>query len=285
MRTDPEKTRTDPATDTAPVSLPPRLSHGRRSALLGVLAAILAVIWLLHDDVAGLISMKTLGRHYTTATTWVDANLALAIAIYAAAYLIVAVCFLPGSSLFVPVAGLMFGVWLGTSVAWLGSLVAATAAYLVARFFANRLLPDDWPPLQRVRDTFQRKAFLSMVALRLAPGVPFAVGNSAPAAMGVPYATFIAGSAIGLIPSRIAFGMAGAGMASILDAENARFQNCLSRGGNESTCPYSLSVSSLLTFEAVAALVALAILAFVPLLYELISAVLSRVQGSQSSRR
>ena len=255
--------------------VPDRQSAKRLPSRRVLLAALAAMVVLaiaagfLYDDASALISVKTLGLNYAAATAWVDSNTALAIAAYIAAYVALAAFFLPGSGLFVAAAGLLFGAWLGTAVAWVGSLIAASAAFTVASVLSNRMLPRDWPLLDRVREGFNRNGFSTMLALRLTPGLPFALCNAAPAVLAVPYRTFLLGTALGFIPSRIAFAVSGAGMASVLDAKNATYQACLaSNAGDDTACPYVLTASSLLTAETVAALVALAILAFVPVLID-----------------
>ncbi len=263
-----------------------RLDDKTRWSKRGLLAAIAAGLLVavlagfLYDEIGAPISVKTLGLNYAAAIAWVDANLALAIAAYVAAYVTIAAMFLPGSGLFVAAGGLLFGAWLGTAVAWAGSLIAASVAFALARSLTNQILPRDWPALGRIRDGFNRKALSTMVALRLAPGLPFALGNAAPAVLAVPYRTFLLGSALAFIPSRIAFAAAGAGMASVLDAKNDAYRTCLTlNAGDDAVCPYVLSASSLLTAETVAALVALAILAFVPLLIDRLK-VAPRLPGS-----
>jgi uncharacterized membrane protein YdjX (TVP38/TMEM64 family) len=231
-----------------------------------VLAIAIAAAVLQADSV---VSYKTLGLNYSAILAWVNANPIAAIAAYAALYLTVAMLFLPGSSLFVPAAGLLFGAWIGPFVAWFASMLAATAAYGVARFFAMRILPDHWPLLARLRSGFKRRAFGTMLFLRLTPGLSFAMCNAAPAALAVPFRTYFLGSAIGLIPSRIALAMAGAGMGTVIEAENTKYSACLAANlGREAACPYSIAAASLLTPETAAALVALAILALLPLLLD-----------------
>lgn len=263
--------------------------YRRYAALLPVILAVLAVAAvaiavaasLLLDDVMALLSFKTVGLNYESLRHWVHANYPTAIGLYVAVYASLAVSFLPGSALMVVVSGLLFGAGVGVALSWATSVSVAALAFLTARALALRLIPSDSRTLRRLRDGFSRNGLSYMLFLRLSPGLPFALVNAAPAALGVPLSTFVIGTAVGFVPSRIALSTAGAGLAGVLSARNAAYNACISAApANSGACRYDLNVASLLTPETVAAFVALALLALVPALIERMPALGRRADGN-----
>jgi uncharacterized membrane protein YdjX (TVP38/TMEM64 family) len=82
----------------------------------------------------------------------------------------------------------------------------------------------------------------------------------------VSFATYVVTTIIGIIPGTFAYSLAGNGLDSVLEAEQAAYQSCLAkmgRGGQES-CPYMLDPGALLTPELIVGLMALGLVALVP---------------------
>jgi uncharacterized membrane protein YdjX (TVP38/TMEM64 family) len=258
-----------------PTQIPAPAATNQRKWLwgsaLGALAGIAIAAWIWDfSDLAGLISMKTIGLNYDLLKHHVASNFALSMVLYVASYAALAVFFLPGSPLFVVASGLLFGVVLGTTLASLGSSIGTTLAFLLARTLVGRRLTNiSSPAFVKLKDGFRRHALSYMLFLRLTPGLPFAVINIGPSLIGVPLSTFVIGTFFGLLPSRIALSTAGAGLAQAIDAKNVEYSQCLARLTPDTpACPYDIPLASLLTKETVAAFVALAFLALLPALMD-----------------
>jgi uncharacterized membrane protein YdjX (TVP38/TMEM64 family) len=101
---------------------------------------------------------------------------------------------------------------------------------------------------------FRENAFSYLLVLRLIPLFPFVVVNLVPAFLGVPLATYVVGTFIGIIPGTLVFILAGAGLGSIFD-----------RGG-------AFTVDSVLTPEIVAGLIGLSLLSLLPVVYKRVKA-------------
>nr|MCH9764815.1 TVP38/TMEM64 family protein [Alphaproteobacteria bacterium] len=71
------------------------------------------------------------------------------------------------------------------------------------------------------------------------------------------------GTLFGIIPGTLAYSVAGAGLGSVVEAQNATYNECLANNA-ESACTYSIDTSSLVTKELVAAFVLLGIVALIP---------------------
>ena len=102
--------------------------------------------------------------------------------------------------------------------------------------------------------------------LRLVPAFPFFIVNLVPALIGVPLRTFIIGTGLGIIPGTTAYSLAGSGLGSVIEAQNATYKTCLaSNPANPDTaCPYSIDLSAVVTRELVWAGIALGIVALIP---------------------
>ncbi len=258
-----------------PAPLPAPVQRTRRNWLwalgLALLASLATVAWLWDlTDLSGLISLKTIGLNYDLLKRHVASNFMLSMVLYVTAYATLAVLLLPGSPFFVVASGLLFGAILGTALASIGSTIGTTLAFLLARTLVGRRLAHiSSPAFVKLKDGFKRHALSYMLFLRLTPGLPFAVINIGPSLIGVPLSTFVIGTFLGLLPSRIALSTAGAGLAQAIDAKNIEYSQCLAhQAAEQAPCPYDIPMASLLTKETVAAFVALAFLALLPALMD-----------------
>lgn len=116
------------------------------------------------------------------------------------------------SCLFVPgpvlagAAGLLFGTPLGTPVALASATLAASAQLLVARHVAGRqvgtLLPER---VRRIDDFLERRGFLAVLYVRLAPAIPYTLTNYGAGLTRLRVRDMAAGTAVGAIPRTFAY--------------------------------------------------------------------------------
>jgi len=95
---------------------------------------------------------------------------------------------------------------------------------------------------------------------------PFWLVNLAPGLLGVSFATYVLTTFLGIIPGTFAFSLAGNGLDSVVEAQQAAHQSCLAKAGEggQESCPYGLDPSALLTPELIAGLVALGLVSLIP---------------------
>jgi uncharacterized membrane protein YdjX (TVP38/TMEM64 family) len=91
---------------------------------------------------------------------------------------------------------------------------------------------------------------------------PFWLVNLAPALFGVRLATFVAATAIGMLPATLTFAVFGAGLDSVIAAQESQYHACLAAGGSD--CRIDFDLSNVLTPTLLLALGAFALLALVP---------------------
>jgi len=186
----------------------------RKLALLGAVAAALAAFFLLGGP--RWLSLDTLqsnrerlldftGRHYA-------AVLVGAMLVYAAA---TALSF-PGAVVLTLAAGFVFGPWVGTAVVVVGATIGATLAFLGARYlFADAARRRMGPRLRRLAAGFEADGFSYMLFLRLVPAFPFWLVNLAPALTSLGTRTFVAATAIGIVPGSFVYCYLGARLSTL----------------------------------------------------------------------
>lgn len=111
---------------------------------------------------------------------------------------------LPGTLLTL-VGGAAFGLWRGLAINLAGALFGATLAFLEGRYL-GRDLARRWFGRRLARlDGLERPgdAFLAFVRLRLIPLLPFGAANFAAGVTRAPLGPYVAGTALGILPSTI----------------------------------------------------------------------------------
>lgn len=213
------------------------------------------------------LSFKTIGVNYDLIKGFIAQNTLAALLIYMLVYVAVVALSLPGGLVMTLAGGLLFGWQLGAPATVIAATAGATLLFLVAKSsFGETLAAKAGPSLAALRDGFKEDAFSYLLFLRLVPAFPFVVVNLAPALLGVPLRTYVLGTLIGIIPGTIAFSFAGAGLGSVVEAQNKSYQECVARatGSADTDCPYTIDTSALVTNELLAAFALLGIVALIP---------------------
>jgi uncharacterized membrane protein YdjX (TVP38/TMEM64 family) len=145
----------------------------------------------------------------------------------------------------------------------IGATIGATLIFLFARSaLGEPLLKRAGPRVSELARGFRAQAFSYLLFLRLVPAFPFFVVNLVPAFAGVRLSTFVAATALGIVPAAIVYALAGQGLDSIIEMQLHMRAECLARGGG--ACPLTFDPRDVLTPELIAALVGLALLALLP---------------------
>lgn len=264
MLAEPSNSVTMPVADRPPpVPLPAERRHPiRRFAPLLVIVGLVAVAYGcgLHRH----ISFETLVRNRSTIDEFVAHHGLAAVAAYVGLYVMVVCLSLPVASFMTVLGGFLFGAPLGAIAAASGAIVGGTLVFLIARSALGEWLARRaGPMLSKLAAGFRADAFNYLLFLRLVP-VPFWLVNLAPALFGVPLPTFVVATAIGILPATAAFAMFGAGLGSVVTAQEAQYAAC--RAARRVDCSIDFDLSTVLTPTLIGALVALAILALVPVM-------------------
>jgi uncharacterized membrane protein YdjX (TVP38/TMEM64 family) len=147
--------------------------------------------------------------------------------------------------------GFLFGTVWGAVHSVLSATLGATLLFLIAKTsVGDPLRATAGPWLQKMQAGFQENALSYLLVLRLVPLFPFFVVNLVPAFLGVALSTYILGTFVGIIPGAFVYASVGAGLGSLFEA-----------GG-------TFSAKGILTPQILMALIGLAVLALIPVVYK-----------------
>ncbi len=224
-------------------------SRARQIVPVAVLVFVVGALFVFGPD--NELVFETLRKHRETLLAFVADNALAAVLVYMAVYVLVVALSLPGGAMMTLAGGFLFAPVRTTIYVVFAATVGATILFLVARSaIGDRLRARAGPWMRRMEAGFQENALSYLLVLRLIPLFPFFVVNLVPAFLGVTLRTYVIGTFIGIIPGTFVYALAGGGLGSVLDTGD-RFE-----------------VAAVLTPEVIAALVGLAVLAMLPVVYK-----------------
>ncbi len=197
----------------------PKRRRARRSALL---AAILLG--------AGVATAYALGWHEVLSLEWVvrqrmwlkaavSERPVLSYLTFVGIYIGATLLSLPSAAILTISAGFLFGWLAGAAAAMTGAIIGSTLVFLIARSAFGRYLRGRVQGrVAQFAMGFEANAFTYLLALRIAPVLPFFLMNIVPAMFNVPLRTYVAATAIGIIPGALAYSWLGLGLDSVIVA-------------------------------------------------------------------
>lgn len=198
-------------------SAPPPAPRWQR---LWPVALLLAGAVALH--ISGLtqyLSLDSLRLHHRVMSGWIEQHRLPASGIFVAIYIVAVTFSMPGALVLTLAGGLYFGTLLGATLTVIGATAGATLVFLMARqVFGDRAVDRLGPKAARIAEGMRRDAGSYLLTIRLVPIFPFFLINLVAAAVGMPVATYIAATGVGIIPATVIYAMAGSGLDRILDS-------------------------------------------------------------------
>ncbi len=223
--------------------------------LIPVLMLILGLVAFFAFDLGRFLSFETLRQNRAALLDWVDTYGVVAALVYMLIYAVAIAFSLPGGAVLTITGGFLFGSAWGTVCVVFAATAGATALFLIAKTsLGDALRARAGPALQKMQDGFQEGALSYLLVLRLVPLFPFFLVNLVPAFLGVSWRVYVVGTFVGIIPGTFVFATVGAGLGSVFDQ------------GEE------FSAAGILTPQIITALVGLAVLALIPVVYKKIRA-------------
>ena len=216
---DPFATETPPQSQDLPATGRPRVSLARLWPGLAIAASLALFIAL---DLDRFLSFAALKAHHEELIAWRDAHYALAALTFMLVYVVAVALSLPGALWLTISSGLLFGTAAGSVLAVIGATLGSSLLFLAARyacadFFHARA--GGW--LKRMEGGFQDNAFSYLLFLRLVPAFPFWLVNLVPALLGVGTFTFVAATALGIVPGTVIYASVGNGLGEMIAAGGA----------------------------------------------------------------
>ena len=223
--------------------------------LIPVAVLVLGLVLFFVFDLGRFLSFETLRQNRAALLDWVETYGVVAALIYMLIYAAAIAFSLPGGAVLTITGGFMFGSIWGTLCVVIAATAGATALFLIAKTsFGDALRAKAGPALQRMQEGFQEGALSYLLVLRLVPLFPFFLVNLVPAFLGVSLRVYVLGTFIGIIPGTFVFATVGAGLGSVFDQGE------------------TFTAAGILTPQIITALVGLAVLALIPVVYKRIKA-------------
>jgi uncharacterized membrane protein YdjX (TVP38/TMEM64 family) len=225
-----------------------------------ILLMVAAYVFRLHD----YLSFGQIVENRSTLDKFVNERIFLAVAIYMLIYVAVVALSLPGAAILSVFGGFLFGWYLSVPLTVISATLGAAIVFQVVKTSLGKAIAERAGPfVNKLSKGFADDAAGYLLFLRLAPVFPFFAVNAVAGICRVDFKTFLWTTFVGIIPGSIAFAWLGKGLDSIIKAEQAAHTECVARSSAEN-CPYTFSVSSLLTTEILIAFAALGVVALIP---------------------
>ncbi len=223
------------------------------------------------------VSLETLVRHRMAIEAFINSHAVVAVAAFMAVYVVAVALSIPGALFLTISGGVLFGTLVGGLAAVVSATTGATIIFLVAKSACGETLVRRAGPLARkLADGFKADAFSYLLFLRLMPAFPFFLVNLAPALVGVKLSTFVAATAIGVIPATFAFAFLGSGLDSVIAAQEVAYRACLAAGRGD--CAMQFDIGMIATPRLLAALATLGAIALIPVIVKRVRARAARSQ-------
>jgi len=142
--------------------------------------------------------------------TWPEYSFLLFLLAYAIRPLIL----IPDSVMLI-IGGATFGPWIGFLGGYMGENISALIAFSVSRFLGNKWASHSRIEFVRKLDKLvTKRGFITLMFLRLIPIAPFDPINYGAGLTSMSYRTFIAGTALGVIPALVVYVLLGSAIAN-----------------------------------------------------------------------
>jgi uncharacterized membrane protein YdjX (TVP38/TMEM64 family) len=225
--------------------------------ILLVSGAAIATGWRQHLDAGALLERWDAIEAFVGNHRWA------APAGFAGLYAVLAALSLPCGALLTVASGVIFGGIAGGIASLIGATTGGAVVFLAARSaLGGWLVRRGGRRVETIAAGFCADAFNYLLFLRLVPVFPFWLVNLVPALCGVRLATFVAATALGIIPATFALAFFGAGLANAIAAQAQAYRACVAAGGAH--CALGFDPNAAATPELIAALVVLGTLALTP---------------------
>ena len=179
----------------------------------------------------------------------------LAVIVFLGVYTAATALAIPGALVLTIAGGFLFGPWWGTVWVVIGATTGASLLFLAARTTLGAALrARAGPMLKKIEAGFGANAFNYLLSLRLLPIFPFFIVNVVPAFVGVTLRTFVLATMLGIIPGSFVFASVGAGLGSAFEMM------------------MEPTLASAVTPEIIIALVSLAVLVLMPIVWKKLKA-------------
>jgi uncharacterized membrane protein YdjX (TVP38/TMEM64 family) len=230
---------------------------------------VLLVVVLLAGLIAGTalswqegLSLQAVAEGGEDAKRLVEANPVVAPFVFIALAAFAIALSFPAVAILKIICGFLFGWLSGTFYIVVAAAIGGVMLFVTTRSAFGGFLRGRAAATDRLAEEFERGAFTYILAMRLAPFVPFAVVSIAPALFEVRLRTFVAATIVGVMPGALCYAWLGQGLEEALETAKAADRR--------------VQLSDLVTTEITLALTALTLVA-------VLAAIVRKVRGPRAS--
>jgi uncharacterized membrane protein YdjX (TVP38/TMEM64 family) len=214
-----------------------------------VLVLACAIGAFFYFDLERFLSLDALKENRDHLLLFTESHYAASVALFILVYIAVTGLSLPGAVILTLAGGFLFGSIPATLCVNVGATTGATLAFLAARYVLREWVEHKFGRwLEPLQQGFAKNAFSYLLTLRLIPIFPFFVINLVSGLTRMSVGTYVAATALGIIPGSFVYAYAGRQLGTINSLKEVASPNVL------------------------AAFVLLGLLALVPVIYKKVSA-------------
>jgi len=208
------------------ISLAARASNRGKIIVAILFAAVIGAFF--YFDLQQYLSLGALKANRDSLLAFTETHYLTAVSLFVAGYCLLVAVSLPGAVFMTLAGGFLFGSVLGTVYVNLGATTGSTLAFLAARYLLR-----DWVEAKfgsrigAIQDGFSKNAFSYLMTLRLIPLFPFFLVNLVSGLTRVKLATYVAATAIGIIPGSFVYAYAGRQLGTINSLKEIASPNVL----------------------------------------------------------
>jgi uncharacterized membrane protein YdjX (TVP38/TMEM64 family) len=192
----------------------PANSSAGKIAIAAVIAVAIGAFF--YFDLGRFLSLAALKDNRDKLLSFTEANYVSAAVLFILAYIAVTGLSLPGAVILTLAGGFLFGSVFGTLFVNVGATTGATLAFLAARYLLRDTVEQKFGkwigPLQ---GGFTKNALSYLMTLRLIPLFPFFVVNLVAGLTRMNVGTYVAATALGIIPGSFVYAYAGQQLGNI----------------------------------------------------------------------
>jgi len=189
-------------------------AHVGKFIILGGVAVGIGLF--LYFDLGRFLSLESLKANRDHLLAFTEDNYTAAVGLFILLYIAVTGLSLPGATILTLAGGFVFGAVPATLYVNIGATTGATLAFLAARYVLRDWVEQKFGKwLEPLQQGFAKNAFNYLLTLRLIPLFPFFVVNLVSGLTRVNVGTYVAATALGIIPGSFVYAYAGRQLGTI----------------------------------------------------------------------
>ena len=203
-------------TMSSPASAATTSANSSAGKIAIAVVIVLAIAAFFYFDLGRFLSLTALKDNRDKLLSFTQANYATAAGLFIVSYIAVTGLSLPGAVILTLAGGFLFGGLFGTLFVNVGATTGATLAFLAARYLLRDAVEQKFGKwLGPLQEGFAKNAFSYLMTLRLIPLFPFFVVNLVSGLTRVNVGTYVAATALGIIPGSFVYAYAGQQLGNI----------------------------------------------------------------------